>query len=84
MIASGQTKPAPPTQKAFINRYCVGCHNDKTLTAGLSLQNVNLTDVTQSGEVLEKVVRKVRTRRHAAGQRAEGRQGDDGNFRHLS
>ena len=46
-------------QHAFLKQYCVTCHSDKLRTGGLSLENVNLNDVTQSGEALEKVVRKV-------------------------
>ncbi|HLX42926.1 MAG TPA: DUF1592 domain-containing protein [Bryobacteraceae bacterium] len=46
-------------QRAFLNKYCVTCHNDKLRTAQLSLDNVNLTDVARGGEALEKVVRKV-------------------------
>jgi hypothetical protein len=62
MVAFGQDSPALATQRTFLNKYCVGCHNDKLRTAGLSLANVNLSDVRQSGEVLEKVVRKVGSR----------------------
>jgi hypothetical protein len=46
-------------QRGFLNKYCVTCHNDKLRTAQFSLQSVNLSDFTHSGEVLEKVVRKV-------------------------
>jgi Protein of unknown function (DUF1592)/Protein of unknown function (DUF1588)/Protein of unknown function (DUF1585)/Protein of unknown function (DUF1587)/Protein of unknown function (DUF1595) len=48
-------------QRAFLNRYCVTCHNSKLRTAQLSLQNLNTSDVVHSGEVLEKVVRKLAT-----------------------
>src|ERR1700694_3898244 len=46
-------------QRAFVTKYCVACHSDKLRGAGLSLESINLTDVTQSGETLEKVVRKL-------------------------
>jgi hypothetical protein len=46
-------------QRAFLKKYCVTCHSDRLRTAGLSLETVNLSDVTQSGEALEKVVRKL-------------------------
>ena len=51
--------------RALLDRYCVTCHNDRTLTAGLSLQSVDVEHVGQNiGEVelWEKVVRKLRTR----------------------
>ncbi len=53
--------PAVGEQRAFLNQYCVTCHSDKLRTAGFSLENVNLSDVTQSGESLEKVVRQLRS-----------------------
>ncbi|MDQ1473945.1 MAG: hypothetical protein QOJ99_5425, partial [Bryobacterales bacterium] len=46
-------------QRAFLKKYCVTCHNDRARTAGLSLESVNLSDVTQSGEALEKVLRQL-------------------------
>ena len=61
-IALGQDSPSYSAQHAFLNKYCVTCHSDKLRTAGLSLENVNLSDVTKSGEILEKVVRKVSSR----------------------
>jgi len=46
-------------QRVFLNKYCVTCHNDQLRTGQLSLQTVDLSDITPSGEVLEKVVRKL-------------------------
>src|SRR5260370_36883195 len=44
--AAAQQSPggaAPATaQRALLDRYCVGCHNDKARTANLSLQNLDL------------------------------------------
>src|SRR5580698_10573048 len=54
-----QDSPPVSDQRAFLKRYCVTCHSDKLRTAGLSLESVNLSDVAQSGEALEKVVRKL-------------------------
>jgi hypothetical protein len=54
-----QDSPPVAEQRAFLNKYCVACHNDKLRTAQLSLETVNLSDVAHSGEVLEKVVRKL-------------------------
>ena len=58
-----QTEDTPVVgeQRAFLKQYCVTCHSDKLRTAGFSLENVNLSDVTQSGESLEKVVRQLRS-----------------------
>jgi hypothetical protein len=52
--------PIVGEQRAFLKQYCVTCHSDKLHTAGLSLESVNLSDVTRSGESLEKVVRQLR------------------------
>jgi len=45
---------------ALLNQYCVGCHNERTKTAGLMLDKLDLTHPGQDPEVWEKVVRKVR------------------------
>jgi mono/diheme cytochrome c family protein len=44
---------------AVINQYCVGCHNARLKTAGLSLEKLDLADIPANGEVWEKVVRKL-------------------------
>src|SRR5581483_8983233 len=49
------------TQRAFLNRYCVTCHNEKLKTAGLMLDQMDVEKVPESAEVWEKVIRKVRT-----------------------
>src|SRR3984957_13939645 len=61
MVALAQDSPSVAGQRAFLKKYCVTCHNDRVRTAGLSLESVNLSDVTQSGEALENVVRKLGT-----------------------
>ena len=43
-----------------IRRYCVACHNGRTLTAGLALDDVDLTRVGEHAELWENVVRKLR------------------------
>ncbi|MCY4028411.1 MAG: DUF1592 domain-containing protein [Acidobacteria bacterium] len=45
-----------------IGRYCVTCHNDRLLTAGLSLDGLDLAQVGPHAELWEKVVTKLRTR----------------------
>ena len=61
--ASPQTS-APP-QRALLDQYCVGCHNDRTRQAGLTLQTIDRDQVGQIAEeveVWEKVARKLRSR----------------------
>jgi hypothetical protein len=55
VVADGQT-----TQRALIDQYCVTCHNQRLKTGGLSLDQMDLAQVSKNGEVWEKVVRKVR------------------------
>jgi mono/diheme cytochrome c family protein len=47
-------------QRALINQYCVGCHNDKLKSGGLTLSALNLEAVGENVEVAEKVIRKLR------------------------
>jgi hypothetical protein len=48
------------SQRAFLNQYCTGCHNAKLKTAGLMLDNIDVTHAAENPEVWEKVVRKLR------------------------
>ena len=65
---AAQTPAAAPTtdaDRALLDRYCVTCHNDRTLTAEVSLQDLDLQQVGEDAaevELWEKVVRKLRTR----------------------
>ena len=45
-----------------IGRYCVTCHNGRLLTAGLTLDGLDLSQVGPHAETWEKVVTKLRTR----------------------
>ena len=45
----------------MIARYCVGCHNDKLKTAGVSLMGIHTANAGASAATLERVLRKVRT-----------------------
>jgi mono/diheme cytochrome c family protein len=59
--AGSVPRPAPP-QRAALDRYCVGCHNDKTRTAGLALDGIALDRVGENADTWESVVRKLRVR----------------------
>ncbi|MEO6081429.1 MAG: DUF1592 domain-containing protein [Steroidobacteraceae bacterium] len=43
----------------FIQRYCLGCHNDEKKSGDVSLQHVTFADFATNGSVLEKVLKKV-------------------------
>ena len=53
-------EPGPELLRNTIRRYCLACHNDRTRTAGLSLQGVDVGRVAAHAPVLEKVFRKLR------------------------
>ena len=50
---------AVPPQKALINRYCLGCHNQRTKSGNLRLDELDVMNVAQNSDTWEKVVRKV-------------------------
>ncbi len=54
--------PAPAVSaRATLDRYCVACHNARTLTAGLALDAVDAAHIGDDAGVWEKVLRKLRT-----------------------
>ena len=56
--ASTSTEPAEP--RALFTEYCVTCHNERLRVADLTLDTVDLSNIGEHAEVLEKVVRKMR------------------------
>ncbi len=58
--AQTQSTPAPSPEQALLNRYCITCHNERTKTAGLMLDKLDLTHPGQDAESWEKAVRKIR------------------------
>src|SRR5262245_41068233 len=56
-----QRANALSAQRALIEENCVVCHNQKSKTAGLSLQGLNFDNVVDNAAIWEKVLRKVRT-----------------------
>src|SRR5688572_6784868 len=70
-LARVSTAPqgGPPAQTpdaqvhlATIKQYCVGCHNDRAKTAGVSFERLTAEQVGQRADVFEKAVRKMRGR----------------------
>jgi hypothetical protein len=55
--------PAPDataSQRVLIDKYCISCHNQRSRTAGLMLDKMDLDRVPQDAEVWEKAIRKLR------------------------
>ena len=58
-----QPTPAGHTgspQRALLDQYCVGCHNERSLTADLALDTLDVDNVAMAPDVWERVVRKLR------------------------
>jgi mono/diheme cytochrome c family protein len=69
---SGRSKPSRSSQdlsvpagatagsRALLDKYCVTCHNQRTKTAGLALDTLDIAAPSTGAETWEKVIRKVR------------------------
>jgi hypothetical protein len=44
-----------------VDQYCVVCHNQKAMTAGVSLEGIDFSNATANAAIMERVLRKVRT-----------------------
>jgi mono/diheme cytochrome c family protein len=56
---SAATEPVSP-QRAFLNQYCAGCHNQRLKSGGLALDALDLSHVGDNPVPWEAVVRKLR------------------------
>src|SRR5262249_49738567 len=60
-VAQAPSAPANPgPQRALIDSYCIGCHNQPAKIGDLALDTLDLSDVSKNAEVWEKAVRKLR------------------------
>src|SRR5580658_7639511 len=66
VLAPAQSVSAPKApisataQRALLDQYCAGCHNQKAKVGGLALDAVDLSRPGDHAETLEKVIRKLR------------------------
>lgn len=56
------TEPTQSPERVALKRYCTGCHNSRSKTAGIALDSMPLDNVGGEAGAWEKVVRKLRTR----------------------
>src|SRR6266851_4447150 len=76
---SGNAASEPHELRAFLDKYCVACHNEKAKTAGLLLDKVDVSNVTGRPDLWEKVIRKLRAgSMPPQGIPQPGRAGSDG------
>ena len=59
-VLTGAVLAQSPAPRGLLDQYCVGCHNDRLKTGGLSFQKIDVTQLDQNAEVWEKVVHIVR------------------------
>jgi mono/diheme cytochrome c family protein len=59
--AAASVASAASPDAAFLNQYCIGCHNQRAKIAGLALDTLDLTRVGTDAETWEKVIKKIRT-----------------------
>src|SRR5215510_2580937 len=50
----------PASPRAVFDKYCVTCHSQKTHTAGVNLESLDVTKLSSSPELVEKVIAKLR------------------------
>jgi mono/diheme cytochrome c family protein len=65
VLAAAPATVAPASadaQLATIQQYCVGCHNDKAKTGGVTFQGITAASIAKDPELFEKAVRKLRGR----------------------
>ena len=60
--AAPAASPAPTAEQALLNRYCAGCHNEKTKQGNFVLSTLDVANVGADAERWESVVRKLRAR----------------------
>jgi len=60
-IAHQARTPSEPDVRGVLNMYCVACHNQQLLTAGLTLDAVDASNPNAHPETWEKVITKLRT-----------------------
>ena len=60
--AQAQPASVSSAHRVVLDRYCVGCHNDKVRSGGLSLREASLDRLGQNAEVWEKVLAKLQAR----------------------
>jgi len=58
---SGTASEADAPPRALVDKYCIGCHNERLKVGGLALNNIATQSIGQNTAVWEKVVRKLDT-----------------------
>ena len=59
---AGPPPQRAPSTSAFLDRYCVACHNERVGQSGLAFDRMDVSNVSEAPDVWERVVRKLRAR----------------------
>jgi Protein of unknown function (DUF1592)/Protein of unknown function (DUF1588)/Protein of unknown function (DUF1585)/Protein of unknown function (DUF1587)/Protein of unknown function (DUF1595)/Planctomycete cytochrome C len=59
-VATVSAQTPAPTPRAFLDKYCVTCHNQKLHTAGLAFETLDLTKPAENADTLERIIAKLR------------------------
>src|SRR5262245_52890340 len=54
------TVQASTSYKALVDQYCVTCHNQRSKTANVMFDTMDLSDLTKDAKIWERAVRKLR------------------------
>ena len=60
IVLCGFAAIAHAQDRALVDRYCIGCHNEKTRSGNLAIDKLDFVHPGNSAESWEKVVRKIR------------------------
>ena len=58
---AAQAVAAAASSRSFVDTHCAACHNDRSRTAGLSLDGLDPADIGDRAELWETVLQKLRT-----------------------
>jgi hypothetical protein len=59
--SAAKSSTAPGDYQPVVQRYCLGCHNQRARVAGLMLDTADLTTPSANAELWEKVIHKLRS-----------------------
>ena len=59
-FAGSQALSAQSAHRALLDKYCVTCHSNTLRTGGVSVEGLDLLNLSESAETWEKVIRKLR------------------------
>src|SRR6185312_10457849 len=58
--ASTSSTAAPSPQRALLDQYCVTCHNQRSKTANVMFDTMDVSDLSKDAKIWERAVRKLR------------------------